>query len=349
MKCQSLILLVLVALGTFCVVQAQGPGRGDESTTGSEGMPAPSVLPQDAEHYVAVRGRVEDSAGNPLEGVMVQLQAFTGGVLGTMVTNPVGDFEFKTTTRGPYELDVTTANVEQRVTLGEGDAGQVVIRLRTNANASAAANPAGKAPTVSLNDLEASSKARSKLSGAQQALAKLDLAKAWKLVNEAIAAAPNWGRAYMVRGVLNMANHNLGPARADLTVAVQRDPEDGMALTELGKLYATTGNLQLADLYLRRALQIEPVLWPTYFELASLDLRRGNNTEARKMAQSALSATPPAPPSAHFLEAEAAENLGDSAAAALEYRSFVALTEATPQTGPALAAARQRITQLEKH
>ncbi|MGH9482695.1 MAG: carboxypeptidase regulatory-like domain-containing protein [Terriglobales bacterium] len=296
-----------------------------------------------------IRGRVEDSQGNPVEGAMVELHAFTGGVLSTEVTNAVGEFEFKTNMRGPYQLEVTTASQRQVVSLDEGAMGLLVVQLPEDNTEPGSANPAGKGATVSLNDLEAGTKARSKLADAERALTKPDLAKAWKLVNEAILAAPNWGRAYLLRGVLSMSSRNYGPARSDLTKAVESDPTNGLALTEMGKLYATTGNYTLADQYFRRALTIPPVKWPTYFELAALDIKRGNYTEAEQMARSALASTPPAPPAAHFVEAEAADHLGDAATAAAEYRSFIALTDPATANQAALAAARHRILRLEKH
>jgi len=357
------VALLLASVGLVCLSSAAslaqaGPPQGSTPPGINPHAPA-SILPtaqarpgaeQDpSSHLVEINGSVEDRGGNPVAAAVVELHAWNGGLLASQITNAVGQFTFRVLASGPYELQVTTADGQERVAVDNGNLANLAnltIRLHGDGLNATGGGVSANASTVSLNDLQASGKAKSKLAAAQKAIAKLELGKAWKLVNEAITAAPNWGRAYLLRGVLNLQNHNYASARSDLDAAVERNPSNSLALTELGKLYSTTGNLSLSRLYLRRALNIAPVLWPTYLELSGLDLKQGNFSEAQTMATSAMYATPPAPPAAHFLAAEAADRLGDVMTAEAEYRSFVALQPPTPQMAKALALARHRIAEI---
>lgn len=296
---------------------------------------------------VLVNGHVLDGRGAPVGSASVQLLSLNGTLLGSQVTDAVGFFSFRTLGLGPYMVQVSALGETEQINL-DGDSLQDISLQLDGLSAQPAAQPADGPlnSRVSVNDLQAPGKAKSKLAGAQKAMLKREFSKAWKLVNEAISVAPNWGRAYMMRGVLSMESHDFASAKADLATAVARDPDDSLALTELGKAYAETGDLNLSETYLRRALTIAPVEWPTYFEMASLDLQRGNFAEAETMADHALTDNPPAPPAAHFLAAEAAYHLHEWATATQEYRSFVALEPAGPDLNGVLNVARKRLANM---
>lgn len=288
-----------------------------------------------------VSGRILDPSSQPVAGIMVELHSWSGGLLGTQMTNAAGEFDFVVQAGGPFEIRVQNTGQTESLPLQGDDLTNVDIKLPGPPRPAATASQ-----TVAVNDLEAPAKAKSKLAAAERAINKLDMAKAWSLVNEAVAAAPNWSRAHLLRGVLSLDNHNYASARTDLVAAVNQNPRNALALTELGKLYSTTGQYQLSALYLQRALNIAPVLWPTYFEMAALDLKRGNFAEAEQMADYAEFATPPAPPAAHYLAAEAAYGLHDYKTAEIEFRSFLALTPPTPEQEPAIAAARAKLATM---
>ncbi|MGH9394204.1 MAG: tetratricopeptide repeat protein [Terriglobales bacterium] len=297
-----------------------------------------------------IGGQIVDVSGSPLAAVTVELHSWNGGLLQTTLTGAGGRFHFEVRDQGPFELRISSFGTVESVPLESTDLADMEVRMPISSpGAAQPAASASAASTVSLNDLEATEKARSKLSAARKAMDKLDLSKAWMLVNEAIAAAPNWGKAYLMRGVLSMQNHDFTAAQHDLALAVEHNPKDTLALTELGKLYSTNGELPQADLYLRRALALSPVQWPTYFELANLDMKRKNYADAAAMAKQAILCDPPAPAAAHFLAAEAAEHLNDPQTAVQEYRSFLARATPSPEINPAIAAARQRLAVLDPH
>ncbi|MGH9519275.1 MAG: hypothetical protein ACRD2D_06475 [Terriglobales bacterium] len=303
------------------------------------------ALPATAQvhHRTEVSGRVLDADNQPVAAVMVELHAWNGATIASQMTNAAGRFDFEVGADGPFQIEIGPNGDADPMPVYAGNLTNLQLKLSAPANAYRLRT----SPTVSLNDLEAPSKARSKLAEANKALRKLNLAKAWKLANEAISAAPNWGKAYLVRGVLSMESRNYESAQQDLATAVERDPHSAIALTELGKLYSTTGHFEMSDLYLRRALAIEPVLWPTYFEMADLDLKRGNYSEAEKMAEYSEFSTPPAPPPSHFLAGEAAFHLHDWKTAQIEFRSFLALTPPTPGLVHAIATAKLRLEDIE--
>lgn len=288
-------------------------------------------------------GVVEGTNGAPVGGAVVELREWSGGTLASAVTGADGRFTFSVGQSGHYQLQLDAGGATSTTDVDSSTARG--LTLHTNSDA-APAPAAHTAPTVSLNDLEASGRAKSKFNEAQKAIKKSDFSKAWGLVNQAISAAPNWGRAYLLRGVLSMQFHNYAPAKKDFDTAVERDPKNALALTELGKLYSTTGDFALSDLYLRRALQIEPVLWPTHFELADLDLRRGKYSEAYTMAEAAANDTPAGPSAVHYIAAEAAFNLQRWAEAKAEYETFIAQAGKTSTLATAVTAAQRQLTKI---
>lgn len=296
-----------------------------------------------------ISGEVLDAAGSPLPAAVVELHSWNGGLLSSQMTSAGGRFRFEVRDAGPFQLQLSSFGTSAAIPLDSPSLTNLVLRLPVRgpeADGAASPAPSASTSTVSLNDLQASAKAKSKLSSAREAMDKLDLSKAWRLVNEAIQAAPNWGRAYLYRGVLNMQSRNFAAAQSDLGVAVSQNPRDALALTELGKLYSSQGELSLADSCLRRALAIPPVRWPTYFELANLDVKRGNFSDAADMAEKAMDADPPAPAPVHFLAAESAEHLGNPQIAIQEYRSFLALATPSPEVNAAIAQAHRRLIAL---
>lgn len=294
------------------------------------------------QHRTEISGRVIDANNEPVVAMMVEVHGWNGATLASELTNAAGRFDLMVDSEGPFQLEVGPDGASNPLPVQGNSQLNLEIKLPSGESPSNSVSQ----PSISLNDLEASGTAKSRLAEADKELRKFNLAKAWKLVNEAISAAPNWGKAYLLRGVLSMENHDYTAAQHDLTTAVERDPRSAIALTEMGKLYSTTGQYQLADLYLRRALMNPPVLWPTYFELADLDLKRGNLAEAEKMATYAEFSTPPGPPASHFLAGEAAYRLHDWQTAQIEFRSFLALTPRTAAQTRAISNATSRLAAI---
>ena len=294
---------------------------------------------------ILITGMVEDSQGFPVTTAVVELHSWGGGIIDTATTDAGGEFTFNVRDSGPFQVRAFADGASQTVQVTDPALQNVVVRLPGPVRDAPAAG--GMGATVSLNDLEAPSKAKDELHHAEKEMKAMHLDRAWKLVNQAIRDAPQWGEAYLMRGVLNMQNGDYRAAQADLGVALTRDPRNALGLTEMGKLYATTGNLDMAAIYLKRALAIAPVLWPTYFEMGSLDMQRGDFAGAETMAKEAIYDTPPPPPEVHLLAAEAADKLHQEKTADQEYRSFLALAAPSPRLAKAILLARRRIAAIE--
>lgn len=280
-----------------------------------------------------VQGTVVDPFGRPIPAALVQIGSLHGGAIESAVTDGQGMFSVEITGEEPYRATVVTAGGTEDFMLTGPLLPDMVLRMREGA-----APSAGRAtqPTVSVNDLAAPSKAKSKLVGATKAADKSDFSKAWRLVNEAIQMAPNWGRAYLLRGALSFTNHNYLSAQSDFATAVAHDPNNALALTEMGKLYTTMNRYELARTYLQRALQLPPVQWPTYLEMARLDVLQHRFAEAHDMATRAMACQPAPPAGIHYIDGIAAYFLHHYRLAAAQFKFFL---KQAPQTA-AFAAAR---------
>ncbi|HXR97378.1 MAG TPA: tetratricopeptide repeat protein [Terriglobales bacterium] len=323
-------------------------GVGFLGVVGTVGLLSIAISSQVKPQTMAQRqldGVVEGADGSPVGGAVVELHGWSGGTLASAVTGADGRFSFLVGQAEHYQLQLDAGGAVSTTDVDGSTSRSLTLRTDTYTAPSSSAHRTP--PTVSLNDLEAPARAKSKFNQAQKAIQKSDFKKAWDLVNQAISAAPNWGRAYLLRGVLSMQLHNYAPAKSDFDTAVQQDPKNAMALTELGKLYATTGDATLSELYLHRALQIEPVLWPTYFEMADLDLHRGKFSEAYTMAEAAVNSNPPAPSAARFVAAEAAFHLQRWPEARLEYQAFITEAGKTPSLANAVGVAQSQLAKLQ--
>lgn len=273
-----------------------------------------------------VEGTVVDAFGQPIPAALVQIGSLNGGAMESAVTNGLGMFSLEINGEEPYRATVVTGQGTQEFMLTGPIQEGMVLRMHEGA---APRVSRAAPPTVSVNDLEAPSKAKSKLASATKAANKSEFSKAWKLVNEAIRIAPSWGRAYLLRGALSFTNHNYISAESDFATAVARDPNNALALTEMGKLYATTDQYERARTYLRRALQLPPVQWPTYLEMARLDVLQHRFAEAHEMAARAMACQPAPPAGIHYIDGIADYFLHQYRLATAQFKLF--LKEA-PQT-----------------
>ncbi|MGH9475864.1 MAG: hypothetical protein ACRD1C_05990 [Terriglobales bacterium] len=292
-----------------------------------------------------MRGSVVNAAGEPVASALVQLSDFGGSLLGSQITDGAGEFSFMVSSPGPYEAYILTPTGAEQVSLPQGQFQGIVLRLRSGPDPGRA-DRAGA--TVSLNDLEAPRKAKSEIAKAEKEMDKSNLATAWTLVNDALRKAPNWGKAYLLRGVLSFTFHNYDSARSDFTNAIAHDPEDSMALTLLGKLYSTTGNLGLSRTYLQRALQLPPVTWPTYLEMSELDLKEHNWADASRMTALAMRCQPGPPPAIHYLSGLAAFGMHNYAQAGKEFSRYLAQAPQTAKTARTRAAAQHELQALAR-
>lgn len=288
-----------------------------------------------------VQGTVVDAFGRPIPAALVQIGSLNGGATESAVTDGLGMFSVEVSGQEPYRATVVTRQGTEEFTLSGPIQLDMTLRMREGAAPRADRTVQ---PTVSVNDLAAPSKAKSKLASATKAADKSDFAKAWKLVNEAIRIAPSWGRAYLLRGALSFTNHNYVSAQSDFATAVAHDPNNALALTEMGKLYTTTDQYERARTYLERALQLPPVQWPTYLEMARLDVLQHRFAEAHEMATRAMACQPAPPAGIHYIDGIADYFLHQYRLAAAQFKLFL---KQAPQSADFAAARRSAAHDLQ--
>jgi Tfp pilus assembly protein PilF len=97
----------------------------------------------------------------------------------------------------------------------------------------------------------------------------------------ALAVNPNDERAELFLGMLE-AKQDSEAAYADLSRALQLDPNDGDACTELAKLLVTMNQPKEAQQLFERAVQIDPTNDVAHYRLATLYRKAGRIDEAKQ-------------------------------------------------------------------
>ncbi|MGH9467319.1 MAG: carboxypeptidase regulatory-like domain-containing protein [Terriglobales bacterium] len=292
-----------------------------------------------------VQGVVLDSGGKPVSGALVQLTSLNGGSAQSTFTNSIGAFGFVVSGRGPYEASVSASFGTGTQLVPQGLMEDVVVRLSA---AAPAHTTAPGDPSVSLNSLEAPAPAKAKYVQAERAIHQQKMDRAWKLINEAVKEAPHWGRAYLVRGILNFSRHDYAASHSDFATSLRYDPNNWLALTGMGKLYYATGNYPRAQHYLQQAMAQPPPHWQTYREMARLDRAEHDWAGVDAMAQRALRCRPAPPPSLHFLDGEALYYLHHFHRAGAQFSLFLAQTPRTRATATMRAAAQHNLRIVQK-
>ena len=132
-----------------------------------------------------------------------------------------------------------------------------------------------------------------------------------------------------------MAEHALALYRDEEAVryaaeAVERNPDDASAHQRLGDLYRSRQDTEHAILSYRRALELNERLYPVYFELAELDLARGEIERADQLYRQVLRITPDDDLVARAARASIQINLGAGTLETLE-RDLLPLALGHPQ------------------
>lgn len=285
-----------------------------------------------------VSGRVEDAQGKAIEAAAVELFDGNGILLDSATSDGSGAFELMTLNRGPYTVDVSVQRETASMAVA-GDTLLLTVRMPFTLE------PKAASVIVSANELEASPKARSRLNQAIAALAKSDYREALTRTKQALDADPHWGYAHYVRSVIELDQKQVAPARADLLLALQEDAGIAPAYVALAQMDVQAHDMAGAEEALQHALNLPPVLWQAYFEMARIDLARGDDQQAADLAARAA-ADPKAPPECHFIAAQADDKMHHESEAAAEYKLFLA---SQPAPSPAVTTARQRLDEIAGH
>lgn len=295
-----------------------------------------------------IQGRVENAHGAGVKTAAIRLTLPSPAAILSQLTDANGRFSFVAPQAPTYTLTVATTEGIQEFAAAAGSTEGLVLRMRRGP--APHRHDIGITPaTVSVNDLQASSKAQATLVAAEKALEKSDKGRAWKLINKAIREAPAWSRAYSDRASINLSRRNYAAARSDLDTALARNPQNTAALTMLGRLEFIIGDTASAQRHLEEALRQPPVYWATYLNMANLDLRLQRYEEARRLAEKALQDTPPAPAAAYFLIGESYFYTHHYDQTKWNMEVYYALLPDTPANARGRESAMKNLNYLAKH
>jgi|SRR5665213_474015 len=268
-----------------------------------------------------------------LRSLRVNLFAVETPYVESTEVNRGGEFRFRALAPGDYTVAVVRnglGEVRRTVVVSAAVADQsgVVHAAILYASAEAAANPSGG--TVSVHQLSIPGNASAKYADAQKRLAAHDPDGAVRILEEAVALAPQFSTAWNALGVIafqtgdddraeslfrkalaadpgafeplvNLGGVLLKKKAASEALpfnqrAVRDRPEDALANAQLGMTYFKLNQFDQAEQYLLAAKRLDPAHYtqPQVF-LADIYLRRGNRKAAIQELEDVLALRPDGP------------------------------------------------------
>ena len=192
----------------------------------------------------------------------------------------IGDFRGKgvrlldsaaLTSRVRVDIDVTKApQVPAPAELGAAEREERAAQVRDRREAAAAAKAAQEASQALSPD--ACAQADAALQLARAAARKGDLAAVEQQVSAAIAAAPRYAPALVLRASLKATKNDAAGARADLDTAVAADPKSAEALGSRALLRQSSGDNPGAESDAAAAIALDPTAKEARFARAKIKL-----------------------------------------------------------------------------
>lgn len=296
---------------------------------GMDGSPVPAGS-------LELQGKVTDAGSR--RSLRVSLFGVETPYVESVEVNRAGEFRFRALAPGNYTVAVTRSGLgEVRRTVvvssGVADKSGVVHTTIPYTSGEAAANPNGG--LVSVRQLSIPSAASSKYAEAQKRLAAHDPEGAVRVLEEAVAIAPDFATAWNAMGVIAFQTGdndraetlfrkslaadpsafeplvNLGGIllkkalfRKDAAAealpfnqrAVRDRPEDALANVQLGMTYFKLDQFDQAEQYLLAAKRLDPAhFMQPQLFLAEIYARRGNRSAAIEELKDVLVIRPDGP------------------------------------------------------
>ena len=241
----------------------------------------------------SISGVVADAQSHVrIDGVRVDLQGLTGGVLATAFTSGNGNFQFNNIRPGSYELVFEEPGYDDDREHLEIDGPILGIMVGLRRMGPGAGAEGG--PTVSVRQLSIPQKARDAMSKAMSLLyQKSDYPASIKQFQRAIQVYPDYYEAYAQMGLAYMRNKDAAQSekalRKSMDLSEEHYPD---ALFLLAALFSSARRFADAEPLARKAVELDPKSWHAQSELAQalLGLKRAN--EAEQYAQAAVKLEP---------------------------------------------------------
>ena len=268
-----------------------GPAAAQESPSATTPNPRTG---RDLSHGYSVTGKVSDSESHSqMDGVRVDLRAFSGATVATAFTRGGGSFEFRNIPGGSYDAVVQQIGYQSLIQRIDVDGPVYGMSLELRANSSANSATAGK-PSVSSRELSIPRKAREDMQkGLDLLYGKSDYQGSIKLLESAIKEYPDYYEAHAQMGVAFLHLKNPADAEQSLRKSVQLSEEHYVdALFWLATVLSDNGRFAEAEGVARKGVELDPSSWQANAELARALLGLDRPAEAEKNALTAVKLQP---------------------------------------------------------
>jgi tetratricopeptide (TPR) repeat protein len=265
-----------------------------------------------------LNGTVTDASNRPISGARVELHdAMTGRSLAGTFTLANGTYEITNVPRGTYEVVASAGASESRSRLELDADRDISFHLPVNT-----ASKSGGS-SISLSQLNIPGKAQHMLQKAEEAFRKARLDDAFSFVQKALVVYPNYAKALVLRGVLNMQKGDNKDAQPDLEKAVALDYGDDMGYVALASLYNNEGLFDRASQTLDNGMSLNPHSWQANLEMARAELGKKDYGAAMRSLERAQMIAPPEVTMVHLYRAQAFIGLKDYRAAIGELENYL--------------------------
>lgn len=301
MKTHRVIFLVLGFAGCTLSLTAQRMGV-DPSQAPFSRQDSASVLNPARVDNRSITGTVQDTQGNPLQDVRVELTDASGAVVNSAYTSSSGRFEFTRVASGSY-LVVATSGVQQASERVDATSFSNGVSIRMRGNAKPDDGVEGSA--ISVAQYRVPAKAREAYRKAHSAVEKGKLDDAGKHLAKALEICPNYAEALTLRGVLELNHQDSQAAVADLDKAIKADANYAMAYMVMGSALNMQSKFDEAIRSLQRGESLAPNYWQAHFEMGKAYIGKADYPAALRQLERAESLAPEEYPLIYLLRAHA--------------------------------------------
>ena len=253
------------------------------------------VRSQSDNRTVTVSGDIMSAEGNRrIEGALVSVTDSAGNQIVQEYANSAGIFRFVGLRRAQYILKVSAEgyqSTELHVDLSFSSDRGITIYLKSLQNDRA---PSSLGAAVSSHELSLPQSVRDSLTSGRQALyAHNKPSDALKHFDQALKKSPGCYEAQYESGMAYLKLQKTSDAMTSFRQALKlSNGKFGDADIALGTLLIDQGQSENGEKALREGIALSPGSWMGFYELAKLEVRKGNLSEAESGAAQARSLAP---------------------------------------------------------
>src|SRR6266853_2618741 len=301
MKTHRVIFLALGFAGCALSLTAQRMGVDPSQSPFSRQNSASVMNPSRVDNR-SISGTVQDTMGNPLQDVRVELTDASGTVVNSAYTSSSGRFEFTRVASGTYQV-VATSGLQQASERVDASSFSNMVSIRMQGSGKPADGVEGN--SISIAHYRVPAKAREAYRKAHSALEKGKLDDASKHLAKALEICPNYAEALTLRGILKLNQQDSQAAVADLDSAIKADANYAMAYMVLGSALNMQSKFDEAIRALQRGESLAPHYWQAYFEMGKALIGKADYPAALRQLERAQNLAPAEYPLIYLLQAHA--------------------------------------------